>query len=605
MAETAKRSLDFGNFRLVPEDKLFLRDGKQVKLSRRGMAILCLLVEKRGQLVTKDRLMEEVWGPDTHVEEANIQVQVSAVRRALGDTKEEFIQTVHGEGYRFVADVTELTGGTPTGRVRRRSLVVGTILVGLVCALSAGFWFFLVQKGKSRHPTHDRTWRVVSQVSAGAKTQYELALQYEQQGDEEEALTALKEATSVTPDFGEAYLESALICHELGRQDQAREYLEQAERSSAHLDEYIRLKSDALRTELNDPYEEALKKYRLLADSYPDDISAKVYLAELALERRIHFGEAREALDECLRIESLSPYCNYNYMMWGVLESRFEEVIATYDRLKRRGVDYPWLYQPLGLALYGKGEFGAAADTLGKLSSRRKTHGLVHLTAAKEWAADMNLFRGNIACGRKEIEELSISDSPYERAAHLLYLAKIDVLLGNNQTARQEISGAVSVSGEREIVLDAVSLLALIGARDETAKMLKSIGEEPPRHVSAEFRHFISGGLALADGKISYAVSELSAAREIDDEVSTEYLLARALMAAQRWASAVAVLKDLEQSKGRVIADEAYPPIIWPLAKYHLAVAYDKMGDQAEAFSYYSQFISNWGSGDSNLNATH
>jgi hypothetical protein len=62
-----------------------------------------VLIEARGALVTKDEFLSRVW-PDTVVEENNLVVQISALRRALGEDR-DFIRTVSGRGYRFVAEI--------------------------------------------------------------------------------------------------------------------------------------------------------------------------------------------------------------------------------------------------------------------------------------------------------------------------------------------------------------------------------------------------------------------------------------------------------------------------------------------------------------------
>ncbi|HLZ07422.1 MAG TPA: winged helix-turn-helix domain-containing protein, partial [Chloroflexota bacterium] len=77
-----------------------------------------VLTEARGALVTKDEILSRVW-PDTVVEENNLVVQISALRKALGEDR-NFIRTVSGRGYRFVAEistsVTETDVKTPVDR---------------------------------------------------------------------------------------------------------------------------------------------------------------------------------------------------------------------------------------------------------------------------------------------------------------------------------------------------------------------------------------------------------------------------------------------------------------------------------------------------------
>ena len=89
--------------------RLLLRDGESVPLTPKAFDTLVLLVERRGQLLEKDELMKALW-PDSFVEEANLTVNISALRKALGERLHEhrYIVTVPGRGYRFVASVEEL-----------------------------------------------------------------------------------------------------------------------------------------------------------------------------------------------------------------------------------------------------------------------------------------------------------------------------------------------------------------------------------------------------------------------------------------------------------------------------------------------------------------
>jgi DNA-binding winged helix-turn-helix (wHTH) protein/TolB-like protein len=96
----------FGDFVFVPKERLLLRDGVPVPLTAKAFDLLAVLVQRRGHLVSKDELFEEVW-PNTTVQETNLTVNISALRKALGggSNGSEFIQTVPGHGYRFVAPV--------------------------------------------------------------------------------------------------------------------------------------------------------------------------------------------------------------------------------------------------------------------------------------------------------------------------------------------------------------------------------------------------------------------------------------------------------------------------------------------------------------------
>jgi predicted ATPase/DNA-binding winged helix-turn-helix (wHTH) protein len=102
----------FGPFRLDIARRELLAHGVPVTLGQRAFDVLLTLVGRRGQLVTKDELMAEVW-PGIVVEENNLQVHVSALRKVLGTAAdgERYLLTVAGRGYRFVAPVER--GGAP------------------------------------------------------------------------------------------------------------------------------------------------------------------------------------------------------------------------------------------------------------------------------------------------------------------------------------------------------------------------------------------------------------------------------------------------------------------------------------------------------------
>lgn len=98
---------EFGCFRLIPSEQLLLRNGSAVPLAPKTFEILLALVTRHGHLVTRETLMQEVW-PDSFVEETNLTVNISLLRKVLGDTEDlrPWIATVPKRGYRFDGSVT-------------------------------------------------------------------------------------------------------------------------------------------------------------------------------------------------------------------------------------------------------------------------------------------------------------------------------------------------------------------------------------------------------------------------------------------------------------------------------------------------------------------
>ncbi len=94
----------FGRFELQLDEHRLLLDDQVVEVRPHALQLLAVLVKHGGRLVTKDRLLAQVWGKVV-VEENTLQAQVSALRKALGPGA---ISTVPGQGYRFALDVVEL-----------------------------------------------------------------------------------------------------------------------------------------------------------------------------------------------------------------------------------------------------------------------------------------------------------------------------------------------------------------------------------------------------------------------------------------------------------------------------------------------------------------
>jgi DNA-binding winged helix-turn-helix (wHTH) protein/tetratricopeptide (TPR) repeat protein len=95
---------EFGSFRLDTTQRLLFRHGELVALSRKAVEILSLLIDHQGQLVEKEEIMRRVW-PDAFVEESNLAVHISQLRKTLGDEDVCRIETIPRRGYRFVGSV--------------------------------------------------------------------------------------------------------------------------------------------------------------------------------------------------------------------------------------------------------------------------------------------------------------------------------------------------------------------------------------------------------------------------------------------------------------------------------------------------------------------
>lgn len=99
----------FGRFEVQPRERRLLADGTVTPITPRAFDLLVVLIERAGELVEKDELLDRVWS-GLVVEESNLPVQVSTLRRLLGPRS---IATVPGRGYRFMPEVAVTAAGEP------------------------------------------------------------------------------------------------------------------------------------------------------------------------------------------------------------------------------------------------------------------------------------------------------------------------------------------------------------------------------------------------------------------------------------------------------------------------------------------------------------
>ena len=107
--EKISADISFGRFQVSLLRRELLADGRRAEIGGRAFDLLVALIEARGSVVSKSALIERVW-PDRIVEENNLQLQISALRAALGADR-DLIRTVAGRGYQFTGDI----GSAPAG----------------------------------------------------------------------------------------------------------------------------------------------------------------------------------------------------------------------------------------------------------------------------------------------------------------------------------------------------------------------------------------------------------------------------------------------------------------------------------------------------------
>src|SRR5215470_13400613 len=122
----------FQQFIVDSDTRQLLRDGTEIHLSTKAFDLLCVLLARRPNVVGKEELLRQIW-PTSYVAEANLNVLVGEVRRALGDSAQasQFIRTIHGVGYAFSRSAADIENVSLSGAAdRTRFLLIGSDQIG-------------------------------------------------------------------------------------------------------------------------------------------------------------------------------------------------------------------------------------------------------------------------------------------------------------------------------------------------------------------------------------------------------------------------------------------------------------------------------------------
>lgn len=101
----------FRDFQYDSVERRLTRNGEWVELTPKAMDILEVFIGRPGELISRDEIIGKVWG-GTLVEEGNLSVHISKLRKALGDSRDQrCLETVAGSGYRFTATIEQISNG--------------------------------------------------------------------------------------------------------------------------------------------------------------------------------------------------------------------------------------------------------------------------------------------------------------------------------------------------------------------------------------------------------------------------------------------------------------------------------------------------------------
>lgn len=119
-ANDSARVASFGIFQLNTQIKELVKSGRTIKLNGQPIEILIALVERPGELIPRSELQARLWPENTYVDfEHGLNKAISKIRMALNDSADNprFLQTIQGEGYRFIAPVVWITPQAGAGQL--------------------------------------------------------------------------------------------------------------------------------------------------------------------------------------------------------------------------------------------------------------------------------------------------------------------------------------------------------------------------------------------------------------------------------------------------------------------------------------------------------
>jgi TolB-like protein/DNA-binding winged helix-turn-helix (wHTH) protein/Flp pilus assembly protein TadD len=155
MPSPTKAVIRFGVFELDLRSGELSKQGRKIRFQEQPLQILSMLLERPGELVTREELRERLWPADTFVDfDRSLNTAIKRVRDALGDSAENprFVETVARRGYRFIAPIAQDQSEaapepdppsviqTVPGRTRRKGAIAAAILVLLGAGTAWGIW---------------------------------------------------------------------------------------------------------------------------------------------------------------------------------------------------------------------------------------------------------------------------------------------------------------------------------------------------------------------------------------------------------------------------------------------------------------------------------
>ena len=586
MSEEKRHFYEFGPFRLDPLKRRLMRDDEVLRLTPKAFDLLLVLVEASGRTIEKDELLERVW-PGTVVEENNLNQNITALRKSLGDSRQEsqYIATIPGIGYRFVAEVRRVedvlaqhrTSATTTGTSEIPSPLTKTparafryallILVPLVLAALA---FAFYTRERSRPAISSIMVLPLENISGDAAEEYFAdGMTDALIGDlaQISGLHVISRTSSMhykgtkksLPEIAREINVDAIV--EGTVQRSGDRVLVRAQLIHAPTDRHLWVST--YRRDLHDVL----------------DLQSEIAQA-IAQEVRIQMtpGEqARFTSRRTVRPKAYDAYLQGRYLYWNKrTEENLNKAIALFQNAIKEDETYAPAYAGLADCYNALGAVQVGA--LPPLEARRHAED----AATKALQIDSNLGEAYSALGyvkhfnwdwiaAEQNHKRAIELNPSYANAHNFYASylmsrgRIDESIAASNRARELDPFSLSISAQRGFLLE--------NARryDAALEQLRSVIAMDPKHYQA---YWILGHTYAANGQFEEAVAAAEKAVELSERAPGALgILGLAYGLAGRKTDATKILNELlELNKTRYVTPAA------------MANVYVGLGDKEQAF---------------------
>jgi tetratricopeptide (TPR) repeat protein/tRNA A-37 threonylcarbamoyl transferase component Bud32 len=448
----------------------------------------------------------------------------------------------------------------------------------------------------------------VTTPSLDALQRYTRGMHFYNDGRYTDALGLFQSAIAADPDFAMAHLYLAQVYDQIGKLPAKKQEMNKALAGIDRVSERERYLIQALHSEDEGDYTNAVSQYRLLTQLYPSDLYAWKGLGEAATYA-VMSDQAIEAERHVLQISPDNGADYSSLILLLVSTNQPQDAIHTYQAAVKRGIDNTGIHRGAGIAYMVLGDLEAAGKQFRLCAGSGDLYGQ---DISSLYQAALLLYQGKLSQAIPDLQAGLVLDIKQgsEAWTPLRRLLLAEALLAQGKTAdaaaqARQLADTAAKLNQGEFFAFAGILSLRTGQRQlaqaSLQKLVQLRAERPNASYDSSSYYYLRGAIELAEGRPADALSsELRAYAffPIPDVLRVE---GQAYAALHQWDKAAAAYRDYLNHAGEIF--NFYSPLDWALAHIDLARALASAGQRAAAVSAYDDFLRLWSGADSNLSA--